>query len=236
MKESEPISPRKNGFVNDHFSPMLLAGIMGRSLPHQPINFMLQKISDHLCAAHPGVIGRLAPLCGKVFLIQPLDLPYKIKLTFGEAYIKARVDDGNTSPADVHISGNLKSLIALFNGEEDGDALFFSRKISVQGDTAALLTLRNALDSDEIDLMDDLKNCLGIMKHPVSSAVAVTGSLSTRLNEDMMLINNALVKPLLLRMSAMESDIDLFRDKIAVLEKENRKIKQNIQSFRKKVV
>jgi ubiquinone biosynthesis protein UbiJ len=62
---------------------------------------------------------------------------------------------------DVTIRGSLSTLIALLEGRVDGDALFFSRDLAVEGDTEALLALRNAVDGEGIDLLRDFAMCLG---------------------------------------------------------------------------
>lgn len=52
-------------------------------------------------------------------------------------------------------------LLALLEGKLDGDALFFSRDITVTGDMEAMLALRNALDDCNIDLPSDLGTSAG---------------------------------------------------------------------------
>jgi predicted lipid carrier protein YhbT len=42
-------------------------------------------------------------------------------------------------------------LVGMLDGSYDGDALFFSRDLVIEGDTSAVLALRNALDDAEID-------------------------------------------------------------------------------------
>ena len=53
---------------------------------------------------------------------------------------------------DARIAGPLAALIGLVHGAYDGDALFFSRDLVIEGDTAAVLALRNAIDNEELDL------------------------------------------------------------------------------------
>ncbi|NIR58454.1 MAG: sterol-binding protein, partial [Gammaproteobacteria bacterium] len=47
---------------------------------------------------------------------------------------------------DATIAGPMSAFLGMMHGEIDGDALFFSRDISVDGDTSAVLALRNAID------------------------------------------------------------------------------------------
>ena len=46
----------------------------------------------------------------------------------------------------------LAALLGMVHGAYDGDALFFSRDLVIEGDTAAVLALRNAMDNAELDL------------------------------------------------------------------------------------
>jgi predicted lipid carrier protein YhbT len=64
-------------------------------------------------------------------------------------------------PAAATIRGNLRDLLALLEGRMDGDALFFSGTLSVEGDIEAVLMLRNALDGAEIDVLRDLASAFG---------------------------------------------------------------------------
>lgn len=234
MPKSEFARDKEKSFKNDSFSPLFLAGMLGRNLPHQPVDFALQKITDNLCKNHPAVLKRLAPLNGKSFLIKPRDLPYKIRLEFEGEKIFAHLDKGNDEPADVWISGTLSSLISMLNGDEDGDALFFSRKIAVEGDTEALLTLRNAIDSDDIDLLSEINDGFGIFKRPVSKLVDVTSAISEDFDRDLNQLNKALIDPLLIRLAAQEQQIMTLNEKLMRLEKENQKVKKSIQSLKKK--
>jgi predicted lipid carrier protein YhbT len=42
-------------------------------------------------------------------------------------------------------------LLGMIDGTYDGDALFFSRDLTIEGDTEAVLALRNALENAEFD-------------------------------------------------------------------------------------
>src|SRR5208282_1636479 len=52
--------------------------------------------------------------------------------------------------SDVIVRGPLLSLLGLLDGTFDGDALFFSRSISISGKVDALLALRNAIEDADL--------------------------------------------------------------------------------------
>lgn len=58
------------------------------------------------------------------------------------------------------------SLIDLVEGRVDGDALFFSRKLHISGDTEAVVALRNIVDGAEIDLVSDFASAFGMFSGP----------------------------------------------------------------------
>ena len=62
----------------------------------------------------------------------------------------------------------LSGLIGMAEGRLDGDALFFSRTLSIEGDMEATLALRNALDDARLDFGVILLGCLG----PLGTRVA----------------------------------------------------------------
>lgn len=49
----------------------------------------------------------------------------------------------------------------MIDGRYDGDALFFTRDLSVEGDTEAVVCLRNALDDVEGSIADDVAAFFG---------------------------------------------------------------------------
>ena len=73
--------------------------------------------------------------------------------------------------ADTTICGPLVLMLALAEGRIDGDAIFFARKLTVTGDMEAVLALRNALDDNEIDLVDAIGRLSGPMTRSITRAL-----------------------------------------------------------------
>lgn len=53
------------------------------------------------------------------------------------------------------------TLLGMIDGRYDGDALFFTRDLIVEGDTEAVVCLRNALDDVEGNVADDVATFFG---------------------------------------------------------------------------
>lgn len=131
-------------------------------LPLLPLRFMLQKAAEAIRHRHPGLFFRLEAHAEKVFLIDPIDLPFVFRLSPhpDRPVIEPRYRDA-AGTWDARISGPLAALIGMVHGAYDGDALFFSRDILIEGDTEAMLALRNALDDAELDLPAEIAAACG---------------------------------------------------------------------------
>lgn len=139
--------------------PSYVAAPLGL-VPRALIEALVGRIFAQLMRVHPGLFERLGDYAGKKFAFLPVDLPIGFVVEPDKAKI-AVVSRAGMNVADATISGPLVTLLALLEGRLDGDALFFSRDISIAGDMEAVLALRNALDDSLIDLPKDLGKATG---------------------------------------------------------------------------
>ncbi|MFQ5763318.1 MAG: SCP2 domain-containing protein [Rhodospirillales bacterium] len=206
---------------NPPLSPVLLAGIALSPLP--PV--LLQPFFDVTMAIisrrHPDLFDRLAGLAESTFLIDPLDLPFGFLLRPSpppRLVAVAKAPPTETLTATIH--GPLLTLIQLLDGKLDGDALFFSRDLVVEGDTEAVVTLRNAVDGAGIDVLDDLLSVLGPLAWPagliVGGAVAVLG----RMDRDLGILGRAVLAPVADRYEAQAAELKELRATVAELRRQ----------------
>ncbi|MBB3809207.1 ubiquinone anaerobic biosynthesis accessory factor UbiT [Pseudochelatococcus contaminans] len=140
LAEYMPIS------VAQHISALLMAQIMRR---HRDL---FERLGEHRC---------------KRFAFAPSDLPLAFVVSpNGPSVTVCRKPP--VPEADAAVEGPLFMLLALLEGRQDADALFFSRDLTVTGDMEAMLALRNALDDSNIDLPNDL----GAMAGPLAPLVS----------------------------------------------------------------
>jgi predicted lipid carrier protein YhbT len=132
-------------------------GLALRPLPTAPLELVLQRLADSILARHPGLLERIGSDGVPRFCIDPLDLPLAVLMEVrdGGARLSVVSRTGDLQ-ADARIAGTLLSLIELVDGRCDGDALFFSRDLVVEGDIGAVLALRNAIDNAELDLLHEI--------------------------------------------------------------------------------
>ncbi|WP_347309634.1 ubiquinone anaerobic biosynthesis accessory factor UbiT [Defluviimonas sp. SAOS-178_SWC] len=147
--------------------PLQLAAL---PLPLPPLSLFLSALTRRMAKAHPAMTRRLGDYAGHRFLIDPIDLPWLL-LLHPEAAVMTAHRRARPPAHDARIAGPISAFLAMMHGAEDGDALFFSRDLTVEGDTAAVLALRNAIDDAELDLAEELAALSGPLALPLRRAL-----------------------------------------------------------------
>ncbi|MFB3149157.1 MAG: SCP2 domain-containing protein [Alphaproteobacteria bacterium] len=158
---------------------------------------------------HPDIFERLADLGEPRFLIDPVDLPFVFLLRPDpEAPTLTAASDAEGFEATAAIRGPLLALIDLLEGRLDGDALFFSRDLVVEGDTEAVVALRNAVDGADIDLLSDVLSVLGPFSGPARVLAGGVTALFSRAAQDLETLRTAIIAPAIRRMDAGLRELD----------------------------
>lgn len=191
-------------------SPVLLLGFALRGAPKLALQGAADVAMNRLARAHPEILQRLEGLANPDFLIDPADLPIRFRLCVSSAAPRLKVLGEDTEP-DVPVAatirGSLTALLDLLEGRVDGDALFFSRALSVEGDMGAVVALRNAVDGSDVSLTDDLLRSLGPFGLPARRLLALGGSLYRRAEGDLEMLRAAIVAPVQRRCDAQDGKI-----------------------------
>lgn len=157
-----------------------------RAIPLAPLSFALTAYSRRIAKSHPGLFRRLGEYGHTPYVLDPTDLPFVICLDPNGGQPRVTVTRGKGEGA-ARIAGPLAALLGLVHGAFDGDALFFSRDLVIEGDTAAALALRNAVDDAEIDLSYEVARLTGPFAAPLQRAFSFierrTGISLSRLEE-----------------------------------------------------
>lgn len=145
-----------------------LFGSAARAVPIAALQTMLAAALAVVKRNHPGVFDRLEGFYDARYVIDPSDLPFVFQLRPDPARpsLTAHWKDEPLN-GTARISGRMLSLVDLLEGQLDGDALFFSRDIAIEGDTSAVLALRNAIEAEEIILFSEIADALGPLGWPV---------------------------------------------------------------------
>lgn len=191
------------------FTPFLLAAPL---LPPIPL---LQRLVDALVrqvvTRHAAAFARLAPLGNATILIEPTDLPIGFALRPGEQPPRVELVSGiESATALATIRGPMLLLLDLLQGRLDGDAAFFTRDLTIEGDTEAVLLLRNVLDGAGIDLVQDaLPSALPTpVRNRAAAALAGAERLLRRAAADLDRIAAAIAAPTTARVNHQQMAID----------------------------
>ena len=206
------------------FSPVLLLGLALR--PVRPA--LLQPLFDAMLrvvrARHPDILERLEAYGDRMVCIDPVDLPFALLLEPDPAQprltVRRFVDAG-----EVHatIRGPLETLIALAEGRMDGDALFFSRQLVVEGDTEVVVALRNAIDGAGIDLVADLTSALGPLARPARRAAGAVLEAVSGLRAGVETVRQSLIAPALQGAAARDARLAELEAEVKALRKAGRR-------------
>ena len=226
MKHSQKPAqaPKSASAMAPPLTPFLLAGLALRPVPPslvQPfLTFSLRAIERR----HPGLFDRMASMAAGVeapeFLIDPTDLPFVFLLKTDPLLPKLTAyHDAEGLEPQATIRGPLMTLVQLLEGKIDGDAMFFSRDLVIEGDTEAVVALRNAVDGAEIDVVEDVLDFLGPLGSPARMAFLAAQHLFERAAGDLETVRDAMTAPVQRRAEAQAADIRSMGEKISDLDR-----------------
>ena len=165
------------------YLPTPLARAAMRILPAAVLQRMIDTLMRGMQWNHPRLFRNLERLDAAIVRIEPSDLPHRFRLAFGPDEISLVVVGNEDTACDACIKGKLDALINLLEGRVDGDMLFFSRDIEITGNTAVVVALRNTLDREEINLLDDISALFGPFERPVRKVAVLMGNTAQRIKE-----------------------------------------------------
>jgi predicted lipid carrier protein YhbT len=149
-----------------------LPQIVLRPVPVGLFQPVLRRLIENVIRNHPDIFDRLESSHHKSILINPTNFPFVFLLRpnpqdpFLRAYRRR-----NAPEYDARISGSFLTLLRMVDGQLDGDALFFTRDLSIEGDTEIIVSLRNALDDMEGSIADDIAKFFGRAGHVALNAL-----------------------------------------------------------------
>ncbi|RAU20364.1 lipid carrier protein [Paramagnetospirillum kuznetsovii] len=202
------------------FSPVLLLGLALKPMRPQVLQPIFDAMLRMIRRRHPDILERMADYADRPVCIDPTDLPFVILLDpnpEAPALIVRREIDPEEVAATIH--GPLATLIALAEGKVDGDALFFSRRLIIEGDTEVVVALRNAIDGAGIDLVEDMSAQLGPFGKAFRGLAGAAIGLADRMQADFETLRAALIAPAV-------KDVDAQSARIAALEGELKQLRK----------
>jgi len=136
-------------------------------LPLPLLQPFLKKVIFRAVRNNSELFRRLGQHSSKTFLIDPTNFPFAFLLCPDPANpVLWACRRQSLPPYDSRISGTFLTLLEMVDGKTDGDSLFFSRDLMVEGDTEAVVVLRNALDDLNVNIFDEMASSWG----PIATA------------------------------------------------------------------
>lgn len=158
--------------MEDNEFPSLLARAFIGAAPRPALDFGAAALLAAMGRNHPHLFAVLAEQRQTRVLVELTDPPRRFLLQYGGGAPTLRVvDDQADVAADAELKGGLEAMMALLEARVDGDALFFTRELTVSGDTAAVVTLRNILDRETISVLDDASSLFGPLRRMARAAI-----------------------------------------------------------------
>lgn len=145
----------------------------------QAINVLMRKMERR----HARLFRNLEKLGKATIHIEPTDLPHRFALNIGCKPISLKIIEGKAKKPSASMKGELKVLIDMFEGRIDGDEVFFSRDFVISGNTSVIVGLRNTLDRENINLLDDVASLFGPFAEPVKKAVFIADRMVNHVME-----------------------------------------------------
>ena len=136
--------------MRGHLPPLLAKA--ASVLPLLPLELVARRLLANAMAARPDFASRLGEHAGRTFAIDPVECPFVFLIAPEQGRAAVRVvRDLSAAAHDARIAAPLVVLLGMIDGTYDGDALFFSRDLSIEGDTEAVVALRNAIENAELE-------------------------------------------------------------------------------------
>ncbi len=123
---------------------------------------LLRRVVQSLSRKHPSIFERLGPHTKTGYIIDPINLPFALFLQPDPERPVLRAVARRALPAHgALIRGSFDTLFELIDSDADGDAAFFSRDLVIEGNTEAVVSLRNALDDVDGSIAVDTADLFG---------------------------------------------------------------------------
>jgi predicted lipid carrier protein YhbT len=168
--------------MHENEFPSLLARAFIGAAPKPALDLGSAALLAAMRRHHPQLFAVLAQCRQTRVLVELTDPPRRFLLQYGGGAPTLRVvDDQADVAADAELKGGLEAMVALLEARVDGDALFFTRELTVSGDTAAVVTLRNILDRETISVLDEASSLFGPLRRMARAAVLDWERRATRL-------------------------------------------------------
>jgi O2-independent ubiquinone biosynthesis accessory factor UbiT len=217
-------------------SPFFVLGLALRPILAKPvIQPWLNLIAGVMQRKHPRIVTCLSQFSPVSILVDPTDVPFSVMLSVrGDKLSLRYMKKNQIIVSNASISGPLSALIDLMEGRVDGDALFFSRELAIEGCSETVVALRNALEHENVSVQADFLSYLGPLAKPAGALTRYSATLARHINNDFNAVHESLVGNVQKRCDQQERRHTQLADKVSQLEKQLKKATAVISTLRRK--
>jgi predicted lipid carrier protein YhbT len=212
---------------------LLAKPVLCRPLLQQAINKLVQMFSD----LHPNVINRMAEFTPAIIILNPIDMPFSFLVEFTANNMNILIiDDQHYTGDDItKISATLSFFLNMLEGELDGDALFFSRQLIIEGDTTIIVALRNILEAENIDINKDINDKSTLLANIIKFVKNTARAVSSYLDNDLAKIKESIISDNQAEIKLTSSKQQVIQDEIKKLQKQQIAMDNKLKSMRLKI-
>jgi predicted lipid carrier protein YhbT len=213
--------------IRDYIGHSLFYGVAISILPSHLVNNAIAIILNNINRSHPNLMRRLSALNGKTLLFIPTDTAYNFLAHMqNDRFCLQYISRNKITETSVRVTGRIIDLFKIVQGQCDADALFFSREIEIEGDVEAIVILRNAIESENINIFTETNNIVDILNKLVPGlSKTVGGALRDRFD-----IANISIRSILSDLESATSShskqLKKFEDRLSVLEASQLRLSQ----------
>ncbi len=215
--------------TKNNLSAVLILGIIFKQFPLKVIQPFLEKSIKIIQDKHPSIFNRLSE--EEIdFVIDAIDLPFMfyLKISKSSPILKAIKKTEKPYPSAT-IKGTLINLLRLFEGKVDGDAMFFSKELTIEGSTATTVALRNAIDGEDMSILNDLSEIF----YPFEELAKQAGLISVK---NYVSIQDGINKISSSILDHTQKEVTSLKNRIYDLEEELDNINLSINKLKKEVI
>lgn len=182
------------------FSPGLLVGILLRPVPLPVMRAVARPVMDGLIRdLGPRLGDRLAGLAGRIAIV-PTGHPVAVALDIDDGTLALDLIPAETREemgAVAAVRAPLETLTAMLDTDGmDGDASFFARALTIEGDTSLVMALRYALEDARAGPDDIVRAVPWPLGPALPHLMRVGGRVHAAATRDLATVQDALLAPL----------------------------------------
>jgi O2-independent ubiquinone biosynthesis accessory factor UbiT len=222
---------------NATLSPYLFLGLILRPLFNSRLmQPCLNALTKRVLKKHPKIIERLSEQEPAKLIISPLDFPCAFLFDLNAPDIKISIlKKTDQVEYDAKVQGSYVDLLDMLEGRIDGDALFFSRKLSIDGSTEMVVALRNIMEAESVNLKEMILSLSGPFKLPCSLLMRLHETAMSQAQKDLELIQTASVKTLDMKLRTQANEMKAMKEKMNQFKTDLTKAEDKLSALRRKV-